>query len=123
MKQARLKQLRLENAAYLQKQMQEKNGRKDDEKQLQMIQAAILRSDTEEYNDIERRKEEMKRVMAEEHAKEVTKQIEWKRAQKVTSMSRHEIDMNKPLLHLVTRTTASRDDMPPLDELPGEESP
>merc|ERR1719428_1495442 len=119
MKQARLKQLRLENAAYLQKQMQEKNGRKDDEKQLQMIQAAILRSDTEEYNEIERRKEEMKRTMAEEHSKEVTKQIEWKRAQKSTSMSRHEIDMNKPLLHLVTRTMGARDEMPPLDELPG----
>lgn len=122
MKQSRLKQLRLENAAYLQKQMQEKSGRKDDDKQLQMIQAQILRSDTDEYNEIERKKEEMKRVMAEEHAKEVTKQIEWKRAQKSTSMSQHEIDMNRPLLHLVTRTMAAAgDDIAPLNELPEED--
>jgi hypothetical protein len=121
MKQARLKQLRLENAAYLQKQMQEKSGRKDDDKQLQMIQAQILRSDTDEYNEIERKKEEMKRIMAEEHRQEVERQIEYKRAQKPTTMSMHEINMNKPLLSLVTRTLQSKDDLPPLEELPGED--
>merc|ERR1719379_765127 len=116
MKQNRLKQLRLENAAYLHKQMAEKAGRKDDDKQLQMIQAQILRSDTDEYNEIEKKKEEMKRVMALEHSKEVERQIAWKRAQKETSMSQHEIDMNKPLLHLVTRTMAAKEDLPPVPE-------
>merc|ERR1719444_495986 len=52
-KQDRLKQLKLENQAYLLKQMDEKDMRKDDERQLQEIQATILARDTEEYNEIE----------------------------------------------------------------------
>lgn len=121
MKQARLKQMKMENAAYLQKQMQEKYERKDDDKQLQMIQAQILKSDTEEYNEIEKRKEELKRIMAEEHSKQVEKQIEWKRAQKATRLSKAEIEMNKPLLRLVKKTIAEKNELPPLHELPGEE--
>merc|ERR1719382_961478 len=38
MKQTRLKEMRLENQAYLRKQMEEKNQRKQDDKELQMIQ-------------------------------------------------------------------------------------
>merc|ERR1719456_1747616 len=42
MKQQRLKDLRIENQAYLLKQMEEKDMRKDDDKQLTNIQAQIL---------------------------------------------------------------------------------
>merc|ERR1712048_884343 len=55
-KQQRLKQLRLENQAYLLKQMEEKDVRKEDERQLTNIQAHILYKDTEEYNQIETQK-------------------------------------------------------------------
>merc|ERR1719375_1253273 len=55
-KQQRLKQLRLETQAYLFKQMAEKDNRKNEDKELQNIQAQILERDTEEYNDIERQK-------------------------------------------------------------------
>merc|ERR1719378_9910 len=53
-KQERLKQLRLETQAYLFKQMAEKDNKKNEEKELQNIQAQILERDTEEYNEIER---------------------------------------------------------------------
>merc|ERR1712157_444201 len=45
LKQQRLKQLRLENQAYLLKQMEEKDGRCEEEKELQNIQAQILKRD------------------------------------------------------------------------------
>merc|ERR1711920_658201 len=46
LKQQRLKQLRLENQAYLLKQMEEKDTRGDEEKELQNIQAQILKRDS-----------------------------------------------------------------------------
>merc|ERR1719183_3358297 len=49
LKQGRLKQLRLENQAYLLKQMEEKDGRMEEDKELQNIQAMILQRDTQEY--------------------------------------------------------------------------
>merc|ERR1719254_435335 len=54
LKQQRLKQLRLENQAYLLKQMEEKDMRKEDDKQLTNIQAMILHKDTQEYNAIDK---------------------------------------------------------------------
>merc|ERR1712066_131430 len=47
LKQGRLKQLRLENQAYLLKQMEEKDGRMEEDKELQNIQAMILQRDTQ----------------------------------------------------------------------------
>eukprot|EP00913_Durusdinium_trenchii_P003198 g2958.t1 len=48
-KQNRLQQMRLENQAYLLKQMEEKDSRKNEEKYLQQIQAAILERDAEDW--------------------------------------------------------------------------
>merc|ERR1719371_11445 len=74
-KQQRLKQLRLETQAYLFKQMAEKDNRKNDEKDLQNIQAQILERDTEEYNEIEREKIVSKKIRNYEHRKELEQQI------------------------------------------------
>merc|ERR1719502_1771276 len=53
-KQNRLKQMRLENQAYLLKQMEEKAGRGSEDNYLTGIQAQILERDTAEYNAIEK---------------------------------------------------------------------
>merc|ERR1719223_1004325 len=67
----RVKQLRLETQAYLFKQMAEKDGRKNEDKDLQNIQAQILERDTEEYNEIEREKLVTKKIRNFEHRKEI----------------------------------------------------
>merc|ERR1711920_1223235 len=109
LKQARLKQLRLENQAYLLKQMEEKDGRCEEEKELQNIQAMILRRDTQEYNEIEKQKIVDRRIRNLEHRKDIEKQMEYKMRQSQPEMSEAEIQMNKPLLHLVNRTLDERD--------------
>lgn len=109
-KQARLKQMRHENQAYLMKQMSEKGMRKDEERQLQAIQAAILERDSEEYTQIETQKVLDKKLRNMEHRKDVESQMAYRQKQTVPEMSEAEIQMNKPLLHLVTRTLQLRDD-------------
>jgi len=108
-KQERLKQLRLENKAYLFKQMGEKDARKDEEKELSDIQARILQRDTEEYNTIEREKAFEKRSRNFEHRKDIEKQMLLRGRQQALEMSNHEVQMNKPLLELVHRTLQDRD--------------
>merc|ERR1719486_1647188 len=109
-KQQRLKQLRLETQAYLFKQMAEKDSRKNDEKDLQNIQAQILERDTEEYNQIEREKLVAKKIRNFEHRKEIEGQILTRSKQSVPEMSEAEIKMNRQLLNLVNRTLAVRDE-------------
>lgn len=109
-KQARLKQMRLENQAYLMKQMEEKGGRKQEERQLQAIQAAILERDSEEYHQIETQKVLDKKLRNMEHRKDVERQMEFRQRQTVPEMSEAEIKLNAPLLDLVTRTLKLRDD-------------
>merc|ERR1719401_2091512 len=109
-KQGRLKQLRYETQAYLFKQMAEKDGRKNEEKELQNIQAQILERDTEEYNEIEREKLINKRCRNFEHRKEIEGQIQSRSMQRVPEMSEAEIKMNRNLLNLVNRTLAVRDE-------------
>lgn len=109
-KQQRLKQLRLETQAYLFKQMAEKDNKKNEEKELQNIQAQILERDTEEYNEIEREKIINKRLQLFEHRKEVEGQIQSRSMQRVPEMSEAEIKMNRNLLNLVNRTLAVRDE-------------
>merc|ERR1719282_1007274 len=86
-KQERLKQLKLENQAYLLKQMEEKDMRRDDEKQLQHIQAQILARDTEEYNEIEKQKVHNRRKHLVEHSQDIKKQMAYKLAQSQPVMS------------------------------------
>merc|ERR1719221_1769174 len=109
LKQTRLKQLRQENQAYLLKQMEEKDGRRDDDKQLQNIQAQILLRDTHEYNEIEKQKSVDKRIRNLEHRKDIEHQMHHKMRQSVPEMSDAEIQMNRPLLDLVDRTLADRE--------------
>merc|ERR1711972_440220 len=109
LKQARLKQLRLENQAYLLKQMEEKDMRSEEDKELQNIQAMILKRDTQEYNEIEKQKIVDRRIRNLEHRKDIEKQMEYKMRQSAPEMSEAEIQMNKPLLNLVNRTLDERD--------------
>lgn len=109
-KQQRLKQLRLETQAYLFKQMAEKDNKKNEEKELQNIQAMILERDTEEYNEIEREKIINKRLQLFDHRKEVEGQIQSRSMQRVPEMSEAEIKINRNLLNLVNRTLAVRDE-------------
>lgn len=109
-KQERLKQLRLETQAYLFKQMSDKDGRKNEEKDLQNIQAQILERDTEEYNEIERDKIINKKIRNLEHRKEIEGQIQHRGKQTVPEMSESEVKMNRQLLNLVNRTLAVRDE-------------
>lgn len=120
-KMQRLKQMKLENQAYLLRQMQERDGQKRDERQLSSIQAEIMERDTQEYNEVERQKVINKRAILVENQKEVEKQISAKMSlQQAPDMSEVEIAMNKPLLNLVNRTAQSRDqffpDLNPLHE-------
>lgn len=109
-KMARLKQMKLENQAYLLRQMGEKDGRKEEERMLSNIQSQILEKDTEEYNEIERQKAIDKRLRNFEHRKELERQICVRAGQRAPEMSEAEIAMNKPLLSLVHRTLQARDE-------------
>jgi len=108
-KQNRLAQMRLENQAYLLKQMEEKDGRKGEEKYLQHIQAMIFEKDGEEYQSIETQKIKDRKVRNLEHRKDIERQMEYKQRQAVPEMSRSEIQMNRPLLQLVESTLSQRD--------------
>jgi len=108
-KMQRLKQMRLENQAYIMRQMGEKDGRKEEERTLANIQAQILEKDTEEYNEIERQKAIERRIRNFEHRQELEKQISIRAGQRVAEMSQAEMDLNRPLLNLVHRTLQERD--------------
>merc|ERR1719499_271340 len=94
-KQNRLKQLRLENQAYLLKQMEEQGKKKASDKELSDIQAQILIQDTDDYNQAERDKVINRRKHLIEHSKDIKKQMAWKQAQSVPVMSEVEIKLNK----------------------------
>eukprot|EP00438_Fugacium_kawagutii_P033665 Skav204062 [mRNA] locus=scaffold3:433770:442415:- [translate_table: standard] len=108
-KQQRLKQMRLENQAYLLKQMQERDSRKDDDKYLTDIQAQIMERDSAEFNAVERQKVIDRKERSVAYQKEIIQQMEWKAAQREIEMSDTEVALNKPLLELVDRTLEQRD--------------
>lgn len=113
-KMKRLKEMKIENQAYLTRQMAEKDGRKDEEKELQNIQAQILMADTEEYNQIERQKVIDRRMRNFDHRQDLEKQIMSKTGTRAVPMSETEMKMNKPLLNLVHRTLEQKaEHMPP----------
>lgn len=109
-KQSRLGQMRLENQSYLLKQMDEKDGRKDEDKYLQHIQAQILERDTDEYNAIEKQKVIDRRFRNVEHRKDIERQMEYKQRQSVPEMTESEMQINRPLLELVEDTLQKRDE-------------
>lgn len=109
-KQNRLQQMRFENQAYLLKQMEEKDSRKNEEKYLQQIQAAILERDAEEYNAVEKQKVIDRKLRNLEHRKDIERQMEYRSRQSVPEMSEAEIQLNRPLLELVERTLQTRDE-------------
>merc|ERR1712151_40040 len=108
-KMQRLKQMRLENQAYLLRQMGEKDGRKEEDRSLANIQAQILEKDTEEYNEIERQKAIERRIRNFDHRQELEHQISIRAGQRAPEMSQAEMDLNRPLLNLVHRTLHDRD--------------
>lgn len=117
LKQRRLRELRFENQSYLKKQMDEKEGRRQEERDIQGIQAAILERDSQEYGEIERQKVIDRRVRNLEHRKDIEKQMEHNLRQAAPpDMSPEEIAMNKPLLSLVNKTLEERDRI--VDDLP-----
>merc|ERR1740123_103253 len=109
-KQKRLMQLKLETQAYQFRQMEEKGLRKQEEKELQSIQAQILEKDTEEYNQIEQQKFIEKKRRLVEHRLDVEGQIASRATRRAPKMSEAEIKMNKKLLGLVSNTLALRDE-------------
>lgn len=109
MKQQRLKQLKLENQAYLLKQAQEKNGRKQEDRQLQDIQAQILQHDTREFHEIEAVKQVEKKNLFLEHRKELEEQIKYRQNLSFPTMSQEEMRMNAPLLSLVQRSLTAKE--------------
>lgn len=108
-KQARLRQMRLENQAYLIKQMEEKDGRKYEDDYLQSVQAQILARDSQEYTEMEKKKTLDRQSRNIAHRKEIERQIEVKQSQPVQVMSEAEVKFNKPLLQLVHQTLKARD--------------
>lgn len=110
MKQQRLKQLKLENQAYLLKQAEEKKSRKQEERQLQDIQAQILKHDTSEFHEIERVKQLEKKNLFLEHRKELEDQIKYRQNLSFPTMSPEEMKMNAPLLNLVQRSLANKEE-------------
>eukprot|EP00930_Biecheleria_cincta_P000539 TRINITY_DN10119_c0_g1_i1.p1 TRINITY_DN10119_c0_g1~~TRINITY_DN10119_c0_g1_i1.p1 ORF type:complete len:522 (-),score=156.53 TRINITY_DN10119_c0_g1_i1:102-1610(-) len=120
-KKNRLKQMRLENQAYLFKQLEEKEARKADDQYLNNIQAEILVRDTNEYHAKEKQKAEDKRKRSVAHRKEIEQQMEQRAAMYVPDMDKRELDLNKPLLSLVHRTLDARDANAILTSVPEEE--
>jgi len=108
-KQNRLRQMRLENQAYLLKQMEEKAGRGSEDNYLTGIQAQILERDTAEYNVMEKQKVVDRRHRNVANRREIEKQMAFKAAQSVPEMSDQEVRINQPLLELVDRTLTTRD--------------
>mmetsp|Transcript_138053 Transcript_138053/g.251290 ORF Transcript_138053/g.251290 Transcript_138053/m.251290 type:complete len:501 (+) Transcript_138053:81-1583(+) len=109
-KQQRLKQMRLDTQAYLFKQMAEKDARREEEKELQSIQAQIQKKDTQEYGDIELEKENNRRRRNFENRMELERQIEQRSKVRVAEMSESEKAMNKDLLRLAEKTLELRDE-------------
>jgi len=107
-KQNRLQELRNENQDYLLRQIGEKDSRKNEELELQSIQAQILEKDTEEYNELERQKVINRRKHLVAHSQDIKRQMAYKLAQSTPQMSEEEVKMNKPLLELVDRTLGQR---------------
>merc|ERR1719296_736599 len=95
-KQNRLKQMRLENQSYLLRQMDDKDCRKEDERDLQDIQAQILIRDTEEYNQMEKDKVINRRKKNIGHSNDIKKQMQQKLARSTPVMTEAEMLMNKP---------------------------
>mmetsp|Transcript_38789 Transcript_38789/g.76887 ORF Transcript_38789/g.76887 Transcript_38789/m.76887 type:complete len:504 (-) Transcript_38789:142-1653(-) len=117
LKQRRLQELRQENQSYLLKQMDEKESRRQEDRDIQAIQAVILERDSQEYGEIEQQKVIDRRVRNLEHRKEIEKQMDHNLRQAAPpDMSPAEIAMNKPLLNLVNKTLEERDKM--FDNLP-----
>merc|ERR1712032_1379638 len=109
-KQKRLKQLRLETQAYQFKQMEERGLRKQEEQELEGIQAQIIERDTEEYNQIEKQKAEEKKLRVFRHRQEVEGQIASRANRRVPEMSAAEVKMNKKLLGVVSHALTVRDE-------------
>merc|ERR1719382_1120217 len=95
-KQNRLQELRNENQDYLLRQIGEKDSRKNEELELQSIQAQILEKDTEEYNELERQKVINRRKHLVAHSQDIKRQMAYKLAQSTPQMSEEEVKMNKP---------------------------
>lgn len=109
-KQRKLKQMREENRDYLLKQMQAKADKKTQALELKKMQAQILVEDTKQYEEVEKKKQEDKKLRSYEAKLELQQQIQMKQAEiKNVEMSVAESQINRDLLQLVSETLAKRD--------------
>jgi len=109
-KQRKLKQMREENRDYLLKQMQAKADKKTQALELKKMQAQILVEDTKQYEEVEKKKQEDKKLRSYEAKLELQQQIQMKQAEiKNVEMSVAESQINRDLLELVSETLAKRD--------------
>merc|ERR1712060_659437 len=89
---------------------EERELRKQDEKELEDIQAQIIEKDNEEYYQIEKQKFEEKKLRVFRHRQEVEGQIASRTNRRVPEMSEAEIKMNKKLLGVVSNALKARDE-------------
>merc|ERR1712032_1780252 len=87
---------------------EERELRKQDEKELEDIQAQIIEKDNEEYYQIEKQKSEEKKLRVFRHRQEVEGQIASRANRRVPEMS--EAEMNKKLLGVVSNALKVRDE-------------
>merc|ERR1711861_72970 len=80
-KQRKLKQMREENRDYLLKQMQAKADKKTQALELKKMQAQILVEDTKQYEEVEKKKQEDKKLRSYEAKLELQQQIQMKQAE------------------------------------------
>merc|ERR1712037_749305 len=90
--------------------MEERGLRKQEEEELQSIQAQIIEKDTEEYNRIEKQRAEDQKLRIFRHRQEVEAQIASRANRRVPEMSEAEIKMNKKLLGVVSNALSVRDE-------------
>jgi hypothetical protein len=100
-KEDRLKEMRMQNQAFLFQQMAEKEERKKEEKELKMLQAEILQEETKSFLDIEKQRSRDRRNKNVAHRLDLESQIAIvKEKPSRDAMSHAEYMMNQQILDL-----------------------
>merc|ERR1719262_1476873 len=102
-KEDRLREMRMQNQAFLFQQMAEKEERKKNEKDLKRLQADILEAETKTHLEIEKNRSRARRDKNVAHRQELENQIYKKAHDPMISrdaMSSHEFLMNQQILEL-----------------------
>jgi hypothetical protein len=99
-KEDRLREMRMQNQAFLFQQMAEKEERKQNEKDLKKLQADILEAETKSFLEIEKQRSKARRQKNVAHRMDLEDQIQVKAPTSRDAMSTHEYLMNQQILEL-----------------------